>query len=182
METKNLKYYQRLYYNIIVSRDTIDNDTVFIAYSKELGKFSCYGIGETEQEAIKTFLEEKDAFIEFLFKEGKVIPEPNQDVNDLDQYSGVFNIRTSSLLHYKLVQHAKDQGLSMNMYINQLLAVAIGERNSQSIVLDRLNEICTKIDNHHYSLTQQLQYNQMPKMGTNPKFAGFHGDYELKVA
>ena len=80
MSNKDLKYYKYLTYNIIVEKQEIDGETWFIAFTNELGKFACYGRGETQIEALNSFMVEKDVFIEYLFSEGKEIPEPKNDM------------------------------------------------------------------------------------------------------
>jgi len=67
MSNKDLKYYKALDYNIIIEKEVEDGESWFIAYANELGKFACYGRGETQTEALNSFIEEKNAFIEFLF-------------------------------------------------------------------------------------------------------------------
>ena len=80
MSNKDLKYYKYLTYNIIFEKQEIDGETWFIAFTNELGKFACYGRGETQIEALNSFMVEKDVFIEYLFSEGKEIPEPKNDM------------------------------------------------------------------------------------------------------
>ena len=79
MSNKNLDYYKGLVYTVIVEKQEMDGKCWFIAYTNELGKYACYGRGENQVESLNSFLEEKDGFIDYLFKEGKSIPEPNPD-------------------------------------------------------------------------------------------------------
>jgi predicted HicB family RNase H-like nuclease len=159
METKDLNYYKNLHYRIIIEKEHDEGVTWFIAYTKELGKLSCYGQGNTEIEALGSFHEEKDSFLEFLFEKGKTIPEPETSIGEYDHFSGVFNIRTSKILHCKIVQQANELDLSMNLYLNQIIAEAIGMASTDDKVLKKLNEICAKIDYHHAVISRQLQYN-----------------------
>jgi len=73
---KDLSYYQNLEYRIIVEPVIDEFGKEYIAYVEELGKYSCFGKGKTPQDAISSFLKEKDDFIEFLYNKGKPIPEP----------------------------------------------------------------------------------------------------------
>ena len=156
MSEKNLKYYKGLDYNVIIEKEEMDDENWFIAYTTELGKYACYGRGETQIEALNNFLEEKDFFIEYLFKEGKNILEPQKE--DSLSYSGFFNVRTSHIIHSNLVYQAKQQGVSLNMYINQVLSAAVENRKLESSIMDRFSEVCAKLDAHHSEVTKQLQY------------------------
>jgi predicted RNase H-like HicB family nuclease len=82
MNSSDLAYYKNLEYNIIIEKEMDEDDQWFIAYANELGKYSCYGRGDTREEAIGSFLEEKDVFLEYLFNEGLEIPEPKKKPED----------------------------------------------------------------------------------------------------
>ena len=158
MKNKDLKYYKKLYYNIIVEREEEEGEVWFIAYTKELGKFSCYGKGTNELEAIQSFFEEKDNFIEFLFQQSKEIPEPESNLQPYDKYSGYFNVRTSRITHYKLAYQAKELDLSMNLYINQILSNAISIEEVESKCCDEIKSLSAKVDIHYNDLKRQLLY------------------------
>jgi predicted RNase H-like HicB family nuclease len=76
MLKKDLAYYKSLQYKIIVEQEQADEETWYIAYTNELGKFACYGKGKTGADALASFEEEKNVFMGFLFENGKSIPEP----------------------------------------------------------------------------------------------------------
>jgi len=164
MSNKDLKYYKDLTYSIIVEKQEMDGETWFIAFANELGKFACYGRGETQIEALNSFIEEKDVFIEYLFIEGKDIAEPK--IDDSANFSGFFNVRTSSIIHANLVHQAKELDISLNLYINQILASAIEGNRNENAIMNKLGEICGKIDFHHYEVTRQLRFqNESIKKG-----------------
>lgn len=156
MSNKDLKYYKDLAYNIIVEKQEMDGEIWYIAFSNELGKFACYGRGETQLEAINSFIEEKEVFIEYLFNEGKNIPEPK--IDESEKFSGFFNVRTSSIIHSNLVYQAKELNISLNLYINQILAAAVESNRLENSIMNKLGEICGKIDFHHYEVTRQLRF------------------------
>jgi hypothetical protein len=156
MLNKDLNYYKALEYNIVIEKQELDGESWFIAYTNELGKFACYGRGESQTEALNSFLEEKDIFIGYLFDEGKNIPEPN--VDDLEKFSGFFNVRTSPVIHANLVHQAKEMKISLNLYINQILASAVESRKNENSVMNKLTELCSKLDAHHFEVTKQLRY------------------------
>jgi predicted HicB family RNase H-like nuclease len=164
MSTKDFKYYKDLAYNIIVEKQEMDGESWFIAFANELGKFACYGRGETQLEALNSFMQEKDAFIEYLYNEGKEIPEPK--CTEPEKFSGFFNVRTSPIIHANLVHQAKELDISLNLYINQILAAAIETNRFENIIMNKLGEICGKIDYHHFEVTRQLKFqNESYKKG-----------------
>ena len=128
MSHKPLKYYKNLDYNIIIEKQMEDDEQWYIAFTNELGKLACYGRGDTQAEALASFFQEKDAFIEHLFSEGKHIPLPEPHAQ---KFSGVFNVRTSPTIHANLVTQAKQQGISLNLYLNQILAGAVERKAMQ---------------------------------------------------
>jgi predicted HicB family RNase H-like nuclease len=156
MSNKDLKYYLDLQYNIILENIEDEGQSSYIAYTNELGKYACYGQGESYIEAMQNFLKEKNDFIEFLFKTGETIPEPKKEENE--RFSGFFNVRTSPIIHANLVTQAKELGISLNLYLNQILAGATEKKLSDNLILDKIGELCGKIDAHHYDLTRQLRY------------------------
>src|SRR5665647_2110406 len=156
MSNKDLKYYKDLSYNVVIEKQEMEGESWFIAFTNELGKFSCYGRGETQIEALNSFMEEKDVFIEYLFNEGKDIPEPK--IDDSTNFSGFFNVPTSSIIHANLVHQAKELDISLNLYINQIIATAIERNRNENAIMNKLSEICGKIDFHHFEVTRQLRF------------------------
>lgn len=116
---KNLEYYKNLEYKIIIEKQTFENETYYICFSEELGKYSCFGQGDSIEEAIKSYQIEKDIFIEELYHENLQIPLPEQSTNVL--LSGIFNVRTDPATHTQLAHQAKKYNLSLNQYVNKLL-------------------------------------------------------------
>lgn len=180
MSTHELEYYKNLHYNIIIEKQT-DEDTgefSFMAYADELGKMSCYGVGDTEIEALESFKTEKDAFIDYLFNVAKPIPIPKS--KEENSFSGVFNVRTSPKIHYTLVKQAEEQNISLNLYLNQILSNAISEFSIQDLLTGKMQEICDKIDEHHYLITNRLQYRMAVNKNTKTTTPSF--DFNLEVA
>lgn len=179
MSNKDLQYYKDLAYNIIVEKQEMDGETWFIAFTNELGKFACYGRGETQIEALNSFMEEKEVFIEYLFNKGESIPEPKND--DSEKFSGFFNVRTSSIIHANLVHQAKELNISLNLYINQILAASIESNRIENTIMNKLGEICGKIDFHHYEVTRQLRF-QNESINKSLTWTAEYGNPYLEVA
>jgi len=179
MLNNDLESYKKMDYTIIVEKQELDGESWFIAYTNELGKLACYGRGETQAEALNSFLEEKDAFIEYLFVEGRDIPKPIKGVTE--KYSGFFNVRTSPVIHANLVYQAREMDISLNLYVNQILSAAIEKKSTETDMMKKLNEICEKIDNHHCEVTNRLRYQKGSFSSDQPWVAEYSDPY-LKTA
>ncbi len=158
---KDLNYYKSLDYRVLVEPQQEDDEKWFIAYAEELGKYSCFGRGETPEEAMRDFYEQKDDFMEYLYKSGKKIPEPKEYVTP--RYSGFFNVRTSPQIHAELVRQAKERNISLNLYLNQILSQAIvGNQYAFDLnnVMKELKEIKNKIDDHHHVMSGKFTFDE----------------------
>lgn len=111
-----------LRYSIVVQWS--DEDEGYIATTPELPGLSAFG--KNQKEAIKEFLVAAKAFIQVLKETGEEIPEPNT----LKPFSGQTRLRLPKSLHAALSNKAKQEGISFNTYIVQLLS----ERNSLRVV------------------------------------------------
>lgn len=158
MSDKDLNYFKTLNYNIVVEGIHAEGETFFIAYTNEFGKYACFGKGETPSEALSEFLNEKEVFIEYLFNANKNIPEPQ--CVDFENFGGVFNVRTTPVIHSQLVSQAKELNVSLNLYLNQIISAAVERRKNESLIMEKLLEISTKIDSNHFEITNQLKYNR----------------------
>ncbi len=179
MSNKDLKYYLELDYKINIERIEQEEEFSYIAYSSDLGKYACYGKGNTQIEAIQAFLDEKNNFLEYLFNAGESIPEPKME--ESERFSGFFNVRTSPIIHANLVVQAKELGISLNLYLNQILSGATEKKISNNIILDKIGELCGKLDAQHYEVTRQLRY-QHDTIISQYKWLAEYSNQYLEVA
>ena len=155
-DPKKLSYYLQLPYRIHVEPQEFEGEIFYTAYAKELGKYSCYGTGDSPEEAIQSFLSAKDDFIRFLCEKGEKIPEPDMTARD---YSGYFSVRTSPQLHRELTELAKEASLSLNQFVNQVLAHAAGRKTTEKdLKQELLNEIYKMLQNQTAEINKQLSY------------------------
>jgi len=119
--SKDLEYYMELPYPIHIETtyDEDEKEKVYYAYIAELGKLSCYGRGNTIEEALKSLEDEKSEVIKYYLEKGIPIPEPELEK---ELPSGNFVVRTTPLLHMQLAEQAKQAGVSLNLFVNNLLA------------------------------------------------------------
>lgn len=183
MLRKDLQYYKSLEYNIIIQREELDGDVWYIAYCNELGLNACHGIGDDKVSALQSFLEEKDAFIEMLYEKGEAIPEVSKEEVD---YKGTFSVRTSSWIHSTLVQQAKINGVSLNSYINQILAFGVGGQFVSARCEQKINELDTRITEQNEAILKKLNtisYKTDSIFGetTQKRFVRNTNDYSLAI-
>jgi len=153
---KDLKYYRNLDYDIKIEKESYEGEHGYIAYCDELGHGSCYGTGATPQEALENFIKDKNEFIKILYDEKKPIPEPRPREEPDSILSGIFNVRTSPQIHGLLSQQAKERGISLNLYVNQILATGSALHEAKKYFDEICNRIEDKIDAHHYQMTSQI--------------------------
>lgn len=122
MSKKDLNYYLNLPYKIVLEKDSTNE---FIAYIPQLK--GCITQGKNEEEAIKMLKDAQQVWIESALEDGISIPEPKNNVN----YSGKFLIRVPKSLHRTLAEQAKEEGISLNQYINYKLSESVGEYNTK---------------------------------------------------
>jgi antitoxin HicB len=118
MVEKDLKYYAKLPYTIILERHD-DQGTYWVARVAELPH--CLIHGDTPEEAIKEIEEVKMDWIQSNLEDGLPIPEPTST-----KYSGQIRVRMPPSLHQLLAQRASNEGVSLNQYMVAGLARAVG--------------------------------------------------------
>ena len=136
MNMKNLKYYLDLNYDIIIKKMIDGDDVSYKAFTRELNQDAFYGIGSTPKEAIESFNEVKEELFEYYFDNGDETPEPNIVDNNLP--SGKFIIRTTPFIHKMLNEQAKENNVSLNLYINTVLASVSGKNEVINILKEMI--------------------------------------------
>lgn len=162
---KTLEYYKSLDYDIIVRREELDGERWFVAYCNEFGLNACHGIGDTEEEAIASYKEEKRLFLELLYSNGESIPEP---ITANSSFSGIFTIRTTPWLHSLLASQASKNKVSVNSYVNQMLAFCVGKDVAYHNFVDFAEKLTLRLTEQYESIKNGLddiQYTK-PEMKT----------------
>lgn len=135
---KNLDYYMSLPYIIEVVPISDSLGGGFTARLPEIGRFAITGDGETPEEAIKSLESAKRDRFEYYLRKGIEIPEPEGEKED---FSGRFIVRIPKVLHRQLVSVAKQNGVSLNQYVNYLLST---------------NSILERQENHFKAIIYEL--------------------------
>jgi predicted RNase H-like HicB family nuclease len=68
----DLKYYLNLPYKTVL--EYVPDDKTWVAYCPDLGRGSCYAIGQSKLEALRLLEESKKIILEYALAEGKEIP------------------------------------------------------------------------------------------------------------
>lgn len=120
---RNVDYFNNLPYKTEIYYEKDDNS--WIAFHPELGKASCYAIGSSKQEALTSLDEERKSFIELLLNEGKEIPLPI--IEDEDLPSGQFVLRIPRSLHKKVKDISQTENISINQFVLYALSEKVGK-------------------------------------------------------
>jgi len=116
---KDLEYYTKLPYNIIVEMWDDGKGPYWVARIAELPH--CLIHGDTPGEAIAEIEEVKRDWIKSNLERGLKIPEPIAH-----KYSGQISLRIPPFLHRLLSDRAAVEGISLNQYMTTALARSVG--------------------------------------------------------
>jgi antitoxin HicB len=111
------EHYRSLNYAIEIEKD---NEGDFIARIPLLP--GCLADGGTAEEAVLRIEEARDEWIEARLEANLPIPEPQTE------FSGKWIVRTSPDLHRKIAACARRENISLNLFLNNVLAEAVGCR------------------------------------------------------
>ena len=136
MRKMNLEDYLRLPYKIELFRDNDTDHLGWVANVPDLP--GCITQADSFEELEKMIEDAKRAWIETALERGIPIPEPRMQ----EEYSGKFVVRVPRSLHHKLVEAAETDGVSLNQFINVVLAESInaGPRGTNDIVTSEFAE------------------------------------------
>jgi len=126
---KDLKYYLNLPYKTVLEYEP--DDKTWVAYCPELGRGTCYAIGESKSLALELLEKSRKTILEYALAEGKEIPEPDF-MDDDDLPSGNFIIRVPRTTHKKLKFEAENEGVSLNQYVLSVLSEHLGFQIARS--------------------------------------------------
>lgn len=144
-------------YSILIIKKFIDDEVIYEASVAELPSLIDYA--ESHEIARKKIIESIEMAHDFFVSENKEFPLPTQITNSkLEQYSGRLTLRISKKLHADLVNNAEANGISLNLYINNILSENNGYQ--QGITSGLIEKLAPKISGLlklGYSLHSMLQ-------------------------
>jgi predicted HicB family RNase H-like nuclease len=97
----------------------------YMARIPQFGELGIIGDGETKEEALVNMEQYKRDTFERYLAEGKSIPEPEEDL--FENFSGKFVLRVPKYMHRQLALSAKENGVSLNALVNNLLSSSLKE-------------------------------------------------------
>jgi antitoxin HicB len=120
-----VRRYLALPYRIAVIREGADDERPWRALVEELP--GCEVRGATPADATARIPAALAEWVADAQAEGRDVPEPR----DARSYSGKLLLRMSKTLHSELAQAAERDQVSLNAYINYVLATALQHRQTQ---------------------------------------------------
>jgi predicted HicB family RNase H-like nuclease len=159
---KDLEYYLKLPYVIEVVPIPEAQGGGFSARLPQIGRFAVTGDGETPEEAIADLELSKKERLAWYLERGIQIPEPEEET---EEFSGRFLVRLPKILHQQLVSAATENRISLNQYVNYLLATNLQLSRQQkqfqviTNILDIMKEEIWGVT-YHYQLETLVEQNK----------------------
>lgn len=113
MRNKTLNEYMKIPYKMEIIEDTEEGGYV-ISFPDLCGCLTC---ADTIEKAIENAKDAKKEWLIAALEDGRTIPEPDE----IEDFSGQFELQVPKSLHRELALHAKQEGISMNQYCVYLL-------------------------------------------------------------
>lgn len=123
MKKLSLADYLSLDYPIEIRALRPEEGGGWLAYIPALGRHSFRATGETRDEALGELDTVRRVLIEDMFNRGERIPTPPPLEED---FSGNPGVRMPKNLHRLAAQRAREEGVSLNQYLNSLIALGMG--------------------------------------------------------
>lgn len=147
---RTVEYYLDLPYTTEILPN---GDGTFFAKVKELE--GCMTEGDTWQEVYEMIEDAKRIWIEAALDYDEPIPEPVTD----QSYSGKLVLRLGARLHRELSESAEKNGISLNLYINQLLASRDSVVREKDMMIETLLSTLRTNSSNTVSGSFSFQYN-----------------------
>lgn len=128
-------------YPFVVYLTQVDNHKFWIAESKSLK--GCAGQGETPEEAIRELENNENEWL--LAAKEYSIAIPEVPVEPEAEYSGKFTVRVSPHVHRTASEMAKQQGISLNQYVNDAIVSQNAAISTTGYIIPKVKEAFNKI-------------------------------------
>ena len=93
----------------------------------------CQSDGETIEEAIANGRDALEGTLMCYLQDGKPLPRPSSG----QAYSGTFRVRMSKTMHAQIAARAKEEGVSLNLFVVEAASVATGRHERPSRIGSR---------------------------------------------
>lgn len=125
-QDRALERYLALPYHVTLVRDGDGEDGPWVAQVEELA--GCTSRAETAEQAASGIQQAMSDWISEALREGREVPEPKP----VDEHSGRLLLRMPRTLHAELTRLAERENVSLNQFITDALASAVGWRLARS--------------------------------------------------
>ena len=116
------QYYLSLRYPVTVRELAPEDGGGYMASIPQLGSATFVADGETAAEALEALDALRRHLIPHLLREGEELPEPADENETIEQYSGNLVLRIPKRLHARLASEAKRSACSINKLATELLS------------------------------------------------------------
>jgi antitoxin HicB len=123
---RTVERYLALPYHVTLVRDGDGEDGPWVAQVEELA--GCTSRAATAEQAANGIQQAMSDWITEALREGREVPEPKP----VDEHSGRLLLRMPRTLHAELTRLAEREGVSLNQFITDALASAVGWRLARS--------------------------------------------------
>lgn len=127
-------------YTISIQKVRIDGDDFFESTIKELPDASMYG--ESPHEAYELAIDTIETTASMLEEVGREMPAPIVKQQD---FSGRVTLRIAKSLHQRVATFAEHEGVSLNSYINMILAENVGATSVMDLFQNKVNGFVLKL-------------------------------------
>lgn len=128
-------------YPLVVYFTQVDEHKFWIAESKSLK--GCVGQGETPEEAIAELEINENEWLITAKEYNIAIPEVPVEIEA--EYSGKFTVRVSPYVHRTASEMARQQGISLNQYVNDAIVSQNAALSTAGYVMPKVKEALSKL-------------------------------------
>ena len=138
---KSAEYYLNLRYPIMLRELAPEDGGGYVAAIPQLGIRTFVAVGETPAEALEVLDDLRRVLIPQLVAEGVELPEPRDERESIEQFSGNLVLRIPRSLHAKIAAAAKRNGCSINKLATQLLS----ENLERSLCIEEVRGLVSEL-------------------------------------
>ena len=131
------QYYLDLRYPVTIRELTPEEGGGYMATIPQLGSSTFVADGETAVEALEALEALRRHLIPKLLEDGEELPEPADEKEPIEQYSGNLVLRIPKRLHARLASEAKRSACSINKLATELLSQSL----ERSVLLREMHRL-----------------------------------------
>ena len=116
------------------------------------------GVGDSIAEAIEDAKGNLDLYLQYCKEQNRCIPEPS--IHEESSFSGKVTLRMSRSLHKLVDKKSKEEGISLNAYLNEAIAAYANMPHNDDLSRELLGEEVRKIvkETFEYKYSNSIDY------------------------